>query len=140
MTVTISYSWRGTFGNDEVNTLHAEAFNTPVFSTDQWDWQSLLERHSLGWVTARDEERLVGFVNVISDGLVHAWVQDTMVALHARRQGIGTSLVEIVREEARAAGCEFLHVDFEDRLREFYYEACGFQPTSAGLIHLEPRI
>ena len=40
----------------------------------------LLEGHSLGWVVAREDGSLVGFVNVLWDGLVHAWIQDTMVA------------------------------------------------------------
>jgi hypothetical protein len=39
-------------------------------------------------------------------------------------------------EGARAAGCEWLHVDFEDHLRRFYLGACGFTPTNAGLIEL----
>jgi hypothetical protein len=29
--VAIIYSWRGDFGNDEVNALHAEAFETRIF-------------------------------------------------------------------------------------------------------------
>ena len=37
---------------------------------------------------------------------------------------------------AREARCEWLHVDFEDHLRKFYFEACGFEPTNAGLITL----
>jgi hypothetical protein len=37
---------------------------------------------------------------------------------------------------ARAAGCEWLHVDFDDHLRSFYFDACGFTPTNAGLIAL----
>ena len=36
----------------------------------------------------------------------------------------------------RAAGCEWLHVDFESDLEPFYFESCGFRPTPAGLIHL----
>jgi hypothetical protein len=40
---------------------------------------------------------------------------------------------------ARAAGCEWLHVDFDEELRAFYLDACGFEPTAAGLIHLRPR-
>lgn len=39
-------------------------------------------------------------------------------------------------ERARVAGCEWLHVDFEPRLRRFYLDACGFRPTEAGLIRL----
>ena len=27
-------------------------------------------------------------------------------------------------------------VDFDDDLAPFYFDACGFQPTQAGLIHL----
>ena len=137
MTEAITYLWREPIDNDEVNALHAEAFDTRMFTAEEWDWQSLLARHSLGWVTARDAGRLVGFINVLWDGLVHAWLQDTMVSARRRRKGIGRSLVAIARERARTAGCEFLHVDFEDHLGQFYYQACGFAPTSAGLIRLE---
>jgi hypothetical protein len=40
------------------------------------------------------------------------------------------------RDGARAAGCEWLHVDFEDDLRAFYIDSCGFAPTNGGLIAL----
>jgi hypothetical protein len=48
----------------------------------------------------------------------------------------GERLVEVAVERARAAGCEWLHVDFEDHLRDFYFGARGFTPTNAGLIEL----
>jgi N-acetylglutamate synthase-like GNAT family acetyltransferase len=70
------------------------------------------------------------------DGTVHAFVLDTMVAMSARRHGIGTELVAVAVTEARKAGCEWLHVDFEDHLRAFYFDACGFERTNAGLIEL----
>jgi len=53
-----------------------------------------------------------------------------------QRRGIGTRVVGYAAEEAKKAGCEWLHVDFEDHLRSFYVDACAFAPTSAGLIHL----
>jgi hypothetical protein len=31
---------------------------------------------------------------------------------------------------------EWLHVDFDDHLRSFYFDACGFTPSNAGLIAL----
>jgi hypothetical protein len=37
----------------------------------------------------------------------------------------------------RAAGCEWLHVDWEPGLAPFYVEACGFEPTEAGLIAVD---
>ncbi|HZN19806.1 MAG TPA: hypothetical protein VFB84_16720 [Micromonosporaceae bacterium] len=45
-------------------------------------------------------------------------------------------LVAEATRQARAAGCRWLHVDFEDRHRAFYLDACGFTSTSAGLIAL----
>lgn len=38
--------------------------------------------------------------------------------------------------EAGAAGCDWLHVDFDGHLRPFYFDVCGFTPTPAGLIRL----
>lgn len=132
----ITYAWRGEVRSAELNALHAEAFETEVFDDATWPWRELLERHSLGWVVAREGDHLVGFVNVPWDGLVHAWLQDTMVAATARHRGVGTELVRVATQEARRAGCEWLHADFEDHLRPFYLEACGFAPTNAGLIEL----
>jgi len=134
--VTATYEWRGVFTNQEINALHAEAFNTRLYSDAEWDWAQLVRQHSLGWVVARQGQQLAGFVNVVWDGLVHAWLQDTMVAASARGQGIGTKLVAHARDGAKAAGCEYLHVDFDDHLRRFYIDACGFMPASAGLLPL----
>lgn len=130
------FTWRGPFKNGEVNSLHAEAFKTRLFSDSEWDWETLVERHSLGWVVAREGDVLVGFVNVVWDGLTHAWIQDVMVASPASRHGTGAQLVAVTRDGARAAGCEFLHVDFEPHLYDFYIRACGFQPVPAGLMRL----
>ena len=135
--MTIDYEWRGAFTNEEANALHAEAFETRVFSAEEWDWVQQTATNSLGWVTARRDGELVGFVNVLSDGLVHAWLQDTMVALSARGESVGTGVVAVAREHAAAAGCEWLHVDFDDHLKPFYFDACGFTPTTAGLIALQ---
>jgi N-acetylglutamate synthase-like GNAT family acetyltransferase len=67
---------------------------------------------------------------------VHAFILDTMVTPRVGRQGVGTRLVESAVAGAREAGCEWLHVDFDDHLRAFYFDACGFTPTNAGLIAL----
>jgi GNAT superfamily N-acetyltransferase len=133
--VTCDFEWRGSIENQEVNALHIDAFGAE--NSVETDWISLLESNSFGWVTARDGLRLVGFVNVISDGQTHAWVQDMMVFSGSRHLGIGSKLLEVVRETSRDTGLMCLHVDFEERLRKFYFEACGFQPTAAGIINLQ---
>ena len=38
--------------------------------------------------------------------------------------------------EAAAAGCGWLHVDFEEHLSDFYLGPCGFTPTAAGVLRL----
>jgi hypothetical protein len=73
------------------------------------------------------------------------FVNTAVSALHAEGFGhdrpggahafiIGTGLIAAAAARARAAGCDWLHVDFEDRLSAFYFEVCGFRPTMAGLI------
>ena len=134
--MAISHEWRGAFTSAEANRLHAECFGHAVLSDQEWDWRGQVEGHSLGWVCARDGDELVGFVNVAWDGVVHAFILDTMVTGRVRRHGVGTGPVEVAAREARVAGCEWLHVDFEDHRRAFYFDACGFVPTNAGLIEL----
>jgi Acetyltransferase (GNAT) family len=87
--VAITYVWRGEFSNDELNALHAEAFGLPAADAAPVEWRQRVSTHSLGWVVAREAETLVGFVNVPWDGFAHAWLQDTMVASGARRNGVG---------------------------------------------------
>ena len=91
--------------------------------------------HSLSWITAHDGEALVGFVNVAWDGGTHAFLLDPTVNPAWRRRGIGTVLVRKAVEEARRAGVQWMHVDYEPSLAGFY-EGCGFRPTSAGLIDM----
>lgn len=135
--MSIGYTWRGEFTNAEVNALHGEGFGHDVFDDAGWDVRAQVDAYSLGWVCARSEDgTLVGWVNVAWDGATHAFVIDTVTSATHRHQGIGTGLVALATQEARAAGCEWLHVDFEPHLATFYFDSCGFRPTNAGLIQL----
>jgi GNAT superfamily N-acetyltransferase len=129
----IDQVWRGPFGNAELNALHAAAFGNPPGTADWW---ARVNRHSLGWVCARQGPELIGFVNLAWDGGGHAFVLDPVVAPRLQRHGLGAELVAVAADEARKAGCDWLHVDFEEHLRSFYFDACGFTPTNAGLIRL----
>jgi Acetyltransferase (GNAT) family len=129
----ITCRWSEPFDNAEVNALHADGFGHQQLGDD---WRAQVNRHSLGWACAREGSELVGFVNVAWDGGVHAFILDTVVSARMRRQKAGTMLVALAVRETRAAGCEWLHVDFEDHLRPFYLGSCGFTPTAAGLIAL----
>jgi len=130
------FLWRGEFNSVEYQSLHDNAFGSNSVS-DAIDWPALVSVHSMGWVTARDGSDFVGFVNVLWDGRTHAWIQDLMVNSAIRNQGVGTRLVLEARDGCVKMNCEWLHVDFEDCLANFYFESCGFRPSSAGLVHLK---
>ncbi|MFI9810457.1 GNAT family N-acetyltransferase [Streptomyces sp. NPDC052301] len=131
--MTIIHEWRGDFDDAAPDALHAAGFDHPLSRTD---WRERLRRHSLGWVCAWEDGSLIGFVNVAWDGGAHAFLLDTVVAPHCRGRGVGAGLVATAAENARAARCAWLHVDFGERLRPFYFAACGFQETTAGLLAL----
>jgi AcrR family transcriptional regulator/GNAT superfamily N-acetyltransferase len=94
----------------------------------------VLER-SLTWVSAWRGERLAGFVNVATDGGMHAFLLDTTVHPDEQRQGLGRRLVRAAAEEATRAGADWLHVDDGPHLAGFY-RGCGFTPTAAGVWRL----
>jgi GNAT superfamily N-acetyltransferase len=131
--VTITYEWRGAFDDADLDRLHAQGFGG---APPGGGWWARVNRHSLGWVCARADGRLVGFVNVAWDGGGHAFLLDTVVATTLRRRRVGARLVAVAAGRARAAGCGWLHVDFEPQLRTFYLDACGFRPTTAGVLPL----
>jgi GNAT superfamily N-acetyltransferase len=128
----VAYEWRGSLADEEMAELVRSHGGKAVEG-----WWDRVRPHSLGWVVARGEDgEVVGFVNVAWDGGDHAFLLDPKTRGERQRQGIGTCLVALAAQHAKAAGCEWLHVDFEPELGQFYLEACGFEPTPAGLIHL----
>lgn len=98
------------------------------------DFRPELER-LLAYVGAYLGDKLIGFVRMAWDGGIHTFLLDPTVHPDFRRRGIGRSLVERAVAVARERGLEWVHVDYEPHLREFY-RACGFTPTEAGLIYL----
>lgn len=84
-------------------------------------WWDQIKPFSLGWVTARSADGLLlGFVNVAWDGGHHAFLLDTKTRSDHQHCGIGTGLVQRAIAETRAAGCEWLHVDFRAEHGTFY--------------------
>ncbi|WP_093348428.1 GNAT family N-acetyltransferase [Saccharopolyspora kobensis] len=128
----IDYRWRGAASDDELVALTLSHGGNP-----EPGWWDRVRPHSLGWVTGRaGGGALIGFANVAWDGGDHAFLLDPKVDPAHQRGGIGTELVRRAAAGATDAGCTWLHVDFEPHLRGFYFDACGFRPTDAGLIAL----
>jgi GNAT superfamily N-acetyltransferase len=119
--------------NDTLNSLFSAAWPDHA----ETDFMPVLNR-SLAYICAYQGERLIGFVNLAWDGGIHAFLLDTTVHPDLRRQGTGRKLVEHAIIAAKERGIEWISVDFEPHLRDFYY-GCGFRPTDAGVINLKKR-
>jgi GNAT superfamily N-acetyltransferase len=117
--------------NEELNALYT---NSTWPHHKWWDFVPVLEK-SLGYICAYQGDRLAGFVYVAWDGAQHGFLLEPTVRRDMQRQGIGLELVRRAEDLARKAGLEWLHVDYEAYLSEFY-EKCGFRDTKAGLIKL----
>lgn len=120
--------------DEMLNALFAAAWPSP----SKRNWQPMLDR-ALFYVCAYRESRLVGFAKVIGDGGAHAFLLDPTVSPTAQRHGIGRAMVLLCAQEAKLRCIEWLHVDFEARLKPFY-DSCGFQPTAAGLLDLKAAL
>jgi GNAT superfamily N-acetyltransferase len=129
--VNITYKTNPPLTSADLNALFSAGRDAPETS----DWQPVLA-HSLVYLCAYDGGWLIRFANVAWDGRVHAFLLDPRVHPDWRHKGIGTKLVALAAEAAKAAGCTVLHVDFRDDLALFYFDSCSFKPTLAGLIHL----
>ncbi|HEX5368621.1 MAG TPA: GNAT family N-acetyltransferase [Dehalococcoidia bacterium] len=130
----IAYRLNPPLSNLELNALFSTGWAAWQTAPDASDWQAVLT-HSLVYIGAFVGESLVGFVNVAWDGRDHAFLLDPRLEPEFRHRGIGSELVRRAAEESRAAGCEWLHVDYEPELAPFY-EACGFKSSAAGVMRL----
>ena len=130
-TESIIYRQDCRVSSEQLRLLFEDAW--PEKGTD-YDYSVVLSR-SLGYICAYLKEALVGFVYIAWDGGRHAFLLDPTVRTDVQRQGIGTEMVRRAANLAKSKGAEWLHVDFEPHLDEFYRK-CGFKNTYAGLIRL----
>jgi GNAT superfamily N-acetyltransferase len=131
--MTITYAISPVVTNAALNDLFGAAWDDHTPS----DFAPILARSLLYVCAYYDGEMLVGYVNLAWDGGIHAFLLDTTVHRGWQRQGIGGELVRRAAEAARGRGIVWLHVDYEPHLEGFYL-GCGFSPTAAGLMRLNP--
>ena len=90
------------------------------------------------WRSRRSETASSWYV--ASVGITYSWRGEfsnvELNALHA--EAFGVPVVDAPPTEWRQrVSTQWLHVDFDDRLRSFSFDACAFTPTNAGLIKLK---
>ena len=82
------------------------------------------------------DDNLVGYLDVVSDGIDDAYIRDLVVHPDYQRRGIGLNLLNMVIKRVKSDGIKMVNVIFEPRLEKFYKRA-NFVIMSAGQIDNE---
>ncbi|MUT68335.1 GNAT family N-acetyltransferase [Paenibacillus sp. NEAU-GSW1] len=119
--------------NGELNSLELnELFRTNNWQVEPHERLDNSIRSTWGWITARryDDNQLIGFVQVISDGIRHAYILKMIVHPNYRRHGIGskimTELMELLKEN------ELVPTLVATPGNDNYYKKFGFEAESNG--------
>lgn len=87
---------------------------------------------------AFDGERPVGYVEVVSNGVTDAYIQDLIVHPDYQRRGIGRQLMQRTIDRLRANGIYMVSVIYGEAELQRYYEEFGFTTMLCGQMELRP--
>jgi ribosomal protein S18 acetylase RimI-like enzyme len=82
-------------------------------------------RQSLYAYAAYDNERLVGLIRVVGDGMTIIYIQDILILPDYQRQGIGRTLMNHILEKYQDVRQIILTTDLTEEQQAFY-ETLGF--------------
>ena len=77
--------------------------------------------------TAWDEDKLVGLVCAMDDGIMTAYIHYLLVRPENHQKGIGHKLVEMMKEHY-ASYLRIALIAYEDELN--FYQSCGFKKAA----------
>ncbi len=83
-----------------------------------------------------EQDRLIGFVDVLSDGVEDALIRSLIVHPDYQRRGIALRLLKMVIKRTKAEKIKTINVLFEPELEPLYRKA-GFRIVNGGLIDNE---
>lgn len=87
-------------------------------------------------INAYDDRRLVGYVDVVSNGVTDAYIQDLMVRPDMQNKGIGTTLMNMAIDEINKKGIYMVSVIYGDAKLKKFYEKFGFYTVLCGQMQL----
>ena len=105
-------------------------------------WDARVEKYkrkignSYFCVTCCDNDVLIGYADVVSDGVDDAYIRDVIVHPDYQHRGIGSTLLSMITTRIRRDGIKMVHVIFEPSLEEFYKKA-HFRIMCSGVIDNE---
>jgi len=104
-----------------------------LFQTTGWNEEYLLSRNELmkavsqSWycVCAYDQDALVGFGRIVSDGILHAMIYDLIVLPSYQKCGIGSRILDMLVRKCRDTGIRDIQL-FCAQGKQRFYEKRGF--------------
>lgn len=84
-------------------------------------------------IAVYDKDKLVGYIDCVSNGVIDAYIQDLMIHPDYQRQGIGTDLMNKMIGYLKEKHIYMISVVFEERLKAFY-KKFGFYNMLCGQI------
>jgi N-acetylglutamate synthase-like GNAT family acetyltransferase len=110
----------------QIETLRAAVGWNPLTGK----YQTALE-NSFAHYTMTDQQELIAFARVISDGAIYALIVDVMIHPAFQSRGIGSSFVNFILEDLKLENIRSANVIFEPKLEKFY-QKLGFEVLMAG--------
>ncbi len=125
------------------NSIPSQASYFRLFESTGWNEVYRLDEAQLydavrqSWfaVSAYDQDELVGFGRIISDGVHHAFIVDLMVLPAYRNRGIGSNILKLLLAECKARRIRDVQL-FSGKGKHGFYRKFGFverQPDAPGM-------
>jgi ribosomal protein S18 acetylase RimI-like enzyme len=99
-------------------------------------YQTALKR-SVFYICAFEGENLIGFLDVVGNGVTDAYIQNLLVAADWQGRGIGKAMMELSVKLLTEMGVRTVWLIFDPELEPFYRQF-GFAPLSGGRLRLGP--
>jgi len=94
---------------------------------------SVISKRLYTYFTARKDGKLVGFIDVLSDGIADSYLQDLAIHPNFQRKGIGTELVKKAIRFLQKNKIKCIQVTFNPECENFF-KRFGFHIYKAGVI------
>ncbi|GAB4075237.1 GNAT family N-acetyltransferase [Barrientosiimonas marina] len=127
--MTISFSSSKKISKEQLSILYNDV-EWSAYTKDLRNLQQALEQ-SLEVLSAWDDEKLIGLVRIVGDGLTILYIQDILVLNSYQNQGIATQLMQQILKKFKNVRQQVLLTEEAPDVRHFY-EKNGFQSCDKG--------
>ena len=95
------------------------------------DWYEKSLQNSYFYICCFDNNELIGFLDVVSNGVTDSYIQDVIVYPEYQGHGIGTRMMEMAIKKLKEDKVYAISVLFDEKLIDFY-KKFGFHIMMAG--------